>query len=221
MRKVALALIAGCALAACNPSAPSGGGSSADSASSGGGLFPDLSHAAYRAEANISGPNGQTMPIVMIRDSGKMRMEMSTGEGSSVIISNAQTGESVIITSAMGRTVAMRTSADQFTDPAKDWQAEVATTATRTGSCSVAGENGSEWSHQSGEHANTACVTSDGIILRATQDGRTTWETTRVTRGPQDAALFEVPAGVQVMDLNNLGAAMSQAMERAKGGGGN
>ena len=219
MHRAALALIAGCVLAACNPSAPTSGGSPSENA--GGGLFPDLTHAAYRAEANITGPNGQTLPIVMIRDGGRMRMEMNTGEGATAVISNAQTGESIIVTTAMGRTMAMRASGDQFEDPAKEWQAEVASTATRTGSCSVAGESGSEWTHQSDGHTNTACVTSDGIILRATEDGRTTWEATRVTRGPQDASLFEAPAGVEVMDLGNMGAAMNQALERAKGGGGN
>ena len=44
MRISALALFSACVLAACNPSAPSGGG-----------LFPNLTDASYRAEATISG----------------------------------------------------------------------------------------------------------------------------------------------------------------------
>ena len=58
-------------------------------------------------------------------------------------------------------------------------------------------------------------VTDDGIILRAREGERTVWETTSVQRGPQDASLFTLPPGVQVMDLSNMGAAI-EAMEKAR-----
>jgi hypothetical protein len=45
------------------------------------------------------------------------------------------------------------------------------------------------------------------------------WETTSVQRGPQDASLFTLPPGVQVVDLSDLGPAM-EAMERAKAAAG-
>lgn len=212
MRIAALALVA--AVAACNPSAPTG-----DSAGGGGGLFPDLSRAAYRAEATISHTDGSSMPIVMIRDGRKMRMEISAPEGQSTLITNADTGESFILSNAGGRMMAIRASGmgDQFSNPAEQWQGELAQNATRTGTCSVAGESGSEWTKTTQQDGtDTVCVTEDGIILRATDDGRVVWETTRVQRGAQDAALFTVPDGVQVMDLGNVGAMMNDAMERAK-----
>ncbi len=62
----------------------------------------------------------------------------------------------------------------------------------------------------------TACVTNDGIILEAKEGDRITWQTTSVQRGPQAAELFTVPAGVQVIDMADMGAAMRDAMERAK-----
>jgi hypothetical protein len=60
-------------------------------------------------------------------------------------------------------------------------------------------------------------VTSDGIVLRGTEDGRTTWEATRVQRGAQSADLFRVPPGVEVVDL---GATMNDAIESARAAAG-
>jgi hypothetical protein len=212
MRFAAFALAA--AVAACNPSAPSG-----EADGGGGGLFPDLSNSAYRAEATISNEDGSTIPVVMIRDGRNMRMEINAAEGLSTLIANAETGESYIISSAGGRQVAIRASGlgDQFTNPAEEWQGELSREATQTGSCSVAGQTGAEWTKTTdADGTDTVCVTNDGIILRATDDGRVVWETTRVQRGAQNAALFTVPEGVEVMDLGNMGAMMNEAMERAK-----
>lgn len=214
MRVSALAFVAACALAACNPSAPAGDAGSADA---GGGLFPDLSRTAYRAEATAM-HEGETTPIVMIRDGAKMRMEIASSDGQTIIIANGQNGENYIISTQGGRQMALRATGlgDQVSDPTREWQGELAETATRTGTCSVAGENGAEWTKTTEEGVETVCVTDDGIILRATDDGVTVWETTQVQRGAQEANLFELPPGVQVMDLGNLGAAAAAAMEQAK-----
>jgi hypothetical protein len=217
MRIAALALISACALAACNQSGPS---DSADS-NAGGGLFPDLATASFRAEATLTSNDGEAMPIVMIRDGRKVRMEFNAGEGASAVITNGESGESYVLTTQGGRTMAIRASGfdDAISDPAHEWQGDLAESATRTGTCSVAGENGAEWTKTTTEDGtDTVCVTEDGIILRATDDGRTVWETTSVQRGPQAAAQFELPAGVQVMDLGNLGAAAQQAIDRARAG---
>jgi hypothetical protein len=110
----------------------------------------------------------------------------------------------------------MQLSAVNYENPAEQWSADMASTATRTGSCSVAGESGSEWTRTVDEEVNTACVTDDGIILRATENGQTTWETTSVQRGPQSADLFVLPPGVQVMDMSAIAGAAAAA---ATGGG--
>lgn len=218
MRALILAMVAACTLAACNPSTPAGeAGSAADA---GGGLFPNLTSASYRAEATIMHENG-SIPVVMIRDGQKVRMEITAPEGQSTIITNGETQESFVISTAAGRTMAMRMdlsdSGDR--DPTADWQGDMAA-ATRTGSCSVAGENGAEWTRDENGTPHTACVTQDGIILRAREGDRTVWETTSVQRGPQSADLFTLPPGVQVVDLGNMGAAMEDALARAKAAAG-
>ena len=214
MRAAVLALICGCALAACNPTAPS------NESVSGGGLFPDLTRTAYRAEANLFNQDGETIPVVMIRDGRKMRMEYNAAdEGAATIIANGDTGESFVITTQGGRAMAIRASGlDQgLTDPADAWQGELSESATRTGTCSVAGESGAEWTKTTAEDGtDMVCVTDDGIILRATDDGRVVWETTQVQRGAQSADLFVLPPGVQAMDLGNMGALMNEAIEAAK-----
>lgn len=206
MRSAAFALVSVCVLAACNPAAPGGGG-----------LFPDLTRGAYRAEVVVTGPDGSSMPMVMFRDGQKQRMEFNSQQGQGVVIVNGETGEAYSINTAAGQTMAMRMSMDsaQFTDPARTWSATLASSATRTGSCSVAGLSGGEWTHVDQGVTRTICTTDDGIILRTREGERTMWEVTSVQRGPQDASLFTLPPGVQVMDLGNLGQAM-EAMEKAR-----
>jgi len=200
MRAVGLALVSVLALAACNQDAA---------------VFPDLTATPYRAEATISHDAG-AMPVVMIRDGQRQRVEVTTPAGATTLIINGETGENYVLTNTAGRTIAMRMDADEFEDPAKNWSAELSASARRTGSCSVAGENGSEWTRDSEGASQTVCVTNDGIILRTNDGENTTWEVTRVQRGPQSADLFTLPAGVEVMDLGNIEQQMRQAMERAQ-----
>lgn len=217
MRKFALALVSACVLAACGQSTETA--SNAD-APAGGGLFPDLNRTAYRSEATLTNSDGESMPVVMVRDGAKMRLEINASEGASTIITNGETGESFVITTHNGRQMAIRASGldEGLTNPVENWQGELADqNATRTGSCSVAGESGAEWTKTTTEDGtDTVCVTEDGIILRATDDGRVVWETTSVQRGTQSAELFTLPEGVQAVDLGNMGNMMNQALEAAK-----
>lgn len=219
MRSLAIALISALALTACGQSGTTTDGSAANADADGGGLFPNLFGASYRAEATISDGDRRTIPVVMIRDGRKLRMEINADGGATTIITDADAGESFVITTAQGRTMAFRASGmdQQFTDPADSWSGEISANATRTGNCSVAGETGAEWTKTTAEDGtDTVCVTQDGIILRATDDGRTVWETTQVQRGPQAASLFELPAGVQVMDLGNMGGMMEEMMRQQR-----
>lgn len=210
MRIALLVLVS--ALGACNPSAPQEAPAPVPPASA----FPNLAQAAYRAEVTVS-KDGHTVPLVMIRDGRNMRLEVDIGQGPSAIISNGETGETLVIVTMGGRTMALHGDNSGFTDPAAAWSAEIAATATRTGACAVAGETGAEWTRTENGIAKTACVTQDGIILRTTEAGVANWETTNVQRGPQSAALFTVPPGVQVMNLGNMGAALNDAIGRAGG----
>jgi hypothetical protein len=207
MRLIALAALLA---VACSPSPPPA--AQAPHASGG---FPDLSAASYRAEATISDDSGRSMPTVMIRSGDKLRMEIATPEGNVVVITNAADRQGIVLTNAGGRQVAMRVSGgDQFKDPAADWSGDLAANAVRGGACSAAGETGTEWTRS--DSAETACISADGIILRAGAAGKPQWEATKVERGPQDPSLFEVPAGVDVLDLNNVGG-MVDALRRSEG----
>jgi hypothetical protein len=194
MRIAALALVA--ALAACNPSAPSG--------DAGGGLFPNLNNASYRAEATAYGSDGEAIPTVMMRSGNKMRMEMAAPQGQMAMVNNGDSGESFVLMTQGGRTMAISATQASYEDPMAEWNADISATATQAGTCSVAGESGTQWTQLENDTQNTACVTGDGIILRAMEGDRVTWETTSVQRGPQAPALFELPEGVEVMDLGAM-----------------
>jgi hypothetical protein len=220
MRSAALALASVCVLAACNQSAPSASNNT-------GGLFPDLTHAAYRAEATITGADGSSVPVVSIRDGQKQRIEFDAPQGRTIMILNGE-GDSYMISSAGGHTMAVRMTgladqAAQFRDPTKDWTQDLATSAQRGGACSGAGETGTEWTRENNGVTSAACVTNDGIILSARQGERTVWQTTRVQRGPQSADQFTLPPGVQVVDMGNMGQmsqAVRDAVERARASSG-
>jgi hypothetical protein len=170
-------------------------------------------------DANLTNPDGEVIPVVMIRDGGSLRMEFNDPSGASTLITNAQTGESFILSNQGGQTIAIRAAGlgQGLTNPIDQWQGDLAQTATRTGSCSVAGQSGDEWTKTTeADGTDTVCVTEDGVILRATDDGRVVWETTDVQRGPQSADAFTLPQGVQVMDLGNMGGMLDDAMEAAK-----
>jgi hypothetical protein len=153
----------------------------------------------------------------MARSGRSVRMEFTTGEGPVTLITYGESGDSYVITVQGGQTIAVRATGDQVSNPLDEWQGELADNATRSGACTVAGETGAEWTKTTPEDGtDTVCVTDDGIFLRATDDGRVVWETTKVERGPQSAELFTLPEGVQVVDLGNMGALVNQAIEAAK-----
>lgn len=204
MRAIVLAVCA-VALAACNPSAPGSEGSG-DGGGGAAGVFPNMVGASYRAEGSMTNPeSGEVMPIVMIRDGQKVRMEMTSARGEVTVISNPDTGDVFSIVNAGGRRMAIRAEADAMPNPGAEWAGDAGAGATFTGPCTGAGQAGGEWARTTDGHADTVCVTHDGIVLKATRDGATTWDTTSVQRGAQSADLFVLPPGVQVMDLGNMG----------------
>jgi hypothetical protein len=74
----------------------------------------------------------------------------------------------------------------------------------RTGSATVAGHGCTVWSFEDGNDRGTACITADGVMLRAqgTAQGQSgSMEATQVTYGAQDPARFRVPAGYQSMQM--------------------
>jgi hypothetical protein len=213
MRVAALALMAALLVSGCGQGASNSGGAGGGVADVASSVFPNLFQAAYRAEANIRNPeNGALTPVVMIRDGRKLRMEFSAPEGSGIIISNADTGETLLISEANGRRFAMRQSNDGgIKAPEEYWGGDLAQSATLAGPCVHLGETGAEW-RRTDENGDTAsCVTPDGIILWSSVNGERTWETTSIQRGPQSPDLFTLPPGVEILDLGNLAGMIERA----------
>lgn len=97
------------------------------------------------------------------------------------------------------------------------WAALGAENARSTGRCEVAGESGHEWAPRQAPAPGverTACITNDGIVLRVTESGRTLWEATSLQRGDQDAALFGVPPGYQLIDPHAVAEQVGRNMEQ-------
>lgn len=97
------------------------------------------------------------------------------------------------------------------------WAALGAENARSAGRCEVAGERGHEWTPREAPAPGverTACITDDGIVLRVSESGRTLWEATSLQRGEQDAALFGVPPGYQLIDPHAVAEQVGQNMEQ-------
>lgn len=90
----------------------------------------------------------------------------------------------------------------------------------RFGSDTVAGEACDLWrtSEKVGSEPVEACITADGIVMRATAvvkgKPQVVFEVVELTRGPQDPALFEVPKGVKVTRVPKSMQGMIQGLGR-------
>lgn len=83
------------------------------------------------------------------------------------------------------------------------WEALGSDNARSAGRCEVAGEDGHLWRPREAPAAGverTACITDDGIVLRVTENELVLWEATSLQRGEQEASLFGVPQGYQLID---------------------
>jgi hypothetical protein len=89
--------------------------------------------------------------------------------------------------------------------------------ARNVGDCDVAGESGHEWRPREAPAPGverTACITDDGIVLRVRENDRVLWEATSLQRGPQQASLFGVPTGYQLIDPQATAEAIGENMEQ-------
>lgn len=80
--------------------------------------------------------------------------------------------------------------------------------AVRAGTDTVAGLGCAVWRLNGPRGSGTACVTDDGVVLRAdgrAEHGSGRLEAVSVTYAPQPAALFAPPAGFARMDLQHPG----------------
>lgn len=82
-------------------------------------------------------------------------------------------------------------------------------TATRGGTDTVAGQGCTVWHLTGPRGAGTACITGDGVVLRAegsaAHEGSGRLEAVSVTYAPQPDALFAPPPGFRRMDVKRPG----------------
>jgi hypothetical protein len=229
MRVAALALVSVLAMAACSPSAPSGNASAPAAPSAGGGGFPQAaSNVSFRQAATMT-INGSAMAETIYRDGAKMRTEMNGPAGQMINIVNSDTHEAFSIMHIAGRTMATRTDLSQVqtgTHAPVDvdaLRAQMQSRSHRLGSCSAAGENGSEWTIDAPAGvattggARSMCVTNDGIMIQMKADGKLVFDTQSLQRGPQDPSLFQLPPGAQVTNTRMPSqASVAGAIARAR-----
>ena len=97
------------------------------------------------------------------------------------------------------------------------WQALGKDNARRVGNCQVANERGHEGRPREAPAPGverTACITSDGIVLRVRENTRVLWQATSLQRGQQDAALFGVPPGYQLIDPQHIADEVGENMQQ-------
>jgi len=95
------------------------------------------------------------------------------------------------------------------------WVTLGAANARNVGACNVAGEKGDAWTPKETAEgvSRVACITQDGIVLEIKEGERVLWQATSVQRGPQDAALFGVPPGYQVIDPQAVAESVGDTMQ--------
>jgi len=96
------------------------------------------------------------------------------------------------------------------------WQALGSDNAQRVGDCTVANERGTEWRPKEAPAPGverTACITNDGIVLRVRENQRVLWQASSLQRGPQQASLFGIPAGYQLIDPQAVAEQIGANME--------
>lgn len=156
----------------------------------------------------------------------KVRMEMDTPQGR--VITIADPGRKVVDTIMVDRHMYMEMSTDspmaqqklaQFKnyDPAKPCANDPDLSCEKLGPGTADGRACDKWKIT---HLKTGRVATEwidrktGMRLRVESNDGSVWELLNFKEGPQEASLFEVPAGYQKFDMNN----MMQGMQGMQGG---
>ncbi len=162
-------------------------------------LFPtrDVS-VTYRITGGQARQGGamQSLTIAWLASAQTMRMDMA-GMGYMVADHRNQRGFMVMEQARMVMDVPMQQAMQQY-GPSEN------ATYRRTGTDTVAGLSCTVWSYDDRGNTGTACVTADGVMLRAagTSQGQSGgMEATQVAYGAQDPSRFQRPQGYQSMQI--------------------
>jgi hypothetical protein len=163
-------------------------------------LFPTRDVAVtYRISGAQAQAGMQQMTIAWMAAQQVSRMDMGA-MGYMVADHRNQRGFMVMPAQRMIMDVPMQQAMQQYGPTAS-------ATYRRTGSDTVAGIACNVWTFEDRGNSGTACVTADGVMLRAqgTSQGQSgTMEATQVAYGAQDAARFARPQGYQAMQIPGM-----------------
>ena len=149
----------------------------------------------------------QGMTTVMRHHSGKMRVDVDNmGMKGYMLMERNGRVATMIMEPAPGTKMAMEIDLSQASaanaGPTDLWNMK----GERIGTDRILGESCDWWQAEHNGKKSKACITPDGIPLKAI-DGQTNqpmWEVVRVERRPQDPALFIVPPDAQRMQMPTI-----------------
>jgi hypothetical protein len=149
----------------------------------------------------------QCMTTVMRHKNGKMRVDVDQMgmKGFMLMERGGKTG-TVVMEPQPGMKMAMEIDLNQASaanaGPMDMWNMK----GERIGTDRIMGESCDWWQAEHNGKKSKACVTPDGIPLKAVdaQTNAPLWEVVRLERRTQDAALFVVPADAQKMQMPNM-----------------
>jgi hypothetical protein len=149
----------------------------------------------------------QGMTTVMRHKGGKMRVDVdSMGMKGFMLMERGARKATMIMEPAPGSKMAMEIDLDQMAaanaGPMDMWNMK----GSRIGTDRIMGETCDWWEAEHNGKKTKACVTPDGIPLKAvdSQTNQAMWEVVRVERRTQDPALFVVPPDAQRMQMPNM-----------------
>lgn len=152
---------------------------------------------AYRASGQGAG-NGTEMRISWLAARNLMRVDMPGGQGFMVAdLRGATPGFMVMEAQRM----VMDVPTSQL-PAAASLQPGANARFTREGTARIANTDCTIWRMEDQGRSGRACLTADGVMLRAEGDGRPGQiEATSVAYGPQDPARFQRPSGYQTFQM--------------------
>jgi hypothetical protein len=164
----------------------------------------------FMLEGKIVSPQAgqaQGMTTVMRHKNGKMRVDVDQmGMNGFMLMERGGKTGTVVMEPQPGMKMAMEIDLNQASaanaGPMDMWNMK----GERIGTDRIMGESCDWWQAEHNGKKSKACVTPDGIPLKAVdaQTNAPLWEVVRLERRTQDAALFVVPADAQKMQMPNM-----------------
>lgn len=158
-----------------------------------------------------SAGQAQGMTTVMRHKGGKMRVDVDNmGMKGFMLMERGGQKATMVMEPQPGMKMAMEIDLNQAgaanAGPMDMWNMK----GSRIGTDRILGETCDWWQAEHNGKKSKACVTPDGIPLKAVdaQTNEAMWEVVRLERRTQDAALFVVPPDAQRMQMPNMPGAM-------------